>query len=74
MSASWDCTIKSFEYSDGQLDENSEEIFHDNENQITQLATNSDESIIACGDIEGKLSLYTYICEIKFINHKKKIR
>lgn len=53
VSASWDCSIKMFRYVGNVLD--NEEHFYDHENQITSLAVNRDENILAFGDIEGSI-------------------
>ena len=52
-SASWDCSVKTFRYVGSVLD--NEDTFFDHENQITSLAVNNEESILAFGDVEGNV-------------------
>ena len=37
LTASWDCSIKSYSCKDGVVDENTEDVFVDHENKITCL-------------------------------------
>ncbi len=53
VTASWDCSIKTFRYV-GSVVDNSEH-FYDHENQITSLAVNKEESMVAFGDLEGNV-------------------
>ncbi len=53
VTASWDCSIKTFRYVGNVID--NEDHFYDHENQITALAVNNEENIVAFGDIEGNV-------------------
>lgn len=53
MSSSWDCSIKIWRVAGSNLD--NETIFHDHDNQITCLAVDEQETMLAFGDIEGNI-------------------
>lgn len=54
MSASWDCSIKRWEYNNQLIDEDSVEIIYEHESQISCMDFSLDERIIGFGDIDGK--------------------
>ncbi|CAK91037.1 unnamed protein product (macronuclear) [Paramecium tetraurelia] len=55
VTGSWDCSLKRFECSENQIKQDSEEIIDDWEAQITHIAATEDESMIAVGDIDGRV-------------------
>ena len=52
LTGSWDCTIRQLEVVDYIVDD-TDDLFVDENVQITTMATNSEQSILAYGDVEG---------------------
>ncbi|KAL4472641.1 hypothetical protein ABPG74_018590 [Tetrahymena malaccensis] len=57
FTASWDCTVKQFVCEDGQLDEDSEDIFWDHDSQITHISGNKEETLLGVGDVDGHVNI-----------------
>ncbi|CAD8114000.1 unnamed protein product [Paramecium primaurelia] len=55
ITGSWDCSLKKFECSENQIKQDTEEMIDDWEAQITHIAATDDESMIAVGDVDGKV-------------------
>lgn len=53
VSGSLDCSVKMFNCSDTQLDEDTEETIYDHDNQITCMAASGNQDILAIGDLDG---------------------
>ncbi|EGR33579.1 neutral sphingomyelinase activation associated factor, putative [Ichthyophthirius multifiliis] len=60
LTASWDCTVKSFDCEDGIINETSEDLFWDHDSQITNLAINQQEIYVAVGDVDGNVIILDF--------------
>lgn len=57
VTGSWDCSLKFFACSETSIDESSEETIQDYDAQITTVAASEDETLVAVGDVDGKVHL-----------------
>jgi len=56
-SASWDCTLKKWQFRNGNIDKNSEDLVAENNCQITKVNISKDGNLLGYGDEEGGVHL-----------------
>jgi len=57
FSGSWDCTLRKWQFKNGNIDKSSEDLVAENTCQITKVSVSKDGTLLAYGDEEGGVSI-----------------